>query len=77
MPLAHKLHTLCSISRWIESVLEVTLPSAVEFESALQNGVILCRLGMKLLPDDPMWSKVYDLDESKFKVSWRYVNCMV
>ena len=54
--------------RWLEGVLGVALPPATELESALQNGVILCRLGVKLLPDDPMWSKVYDLDESKFKV---------
>ena len=46
----------------------MSLPPATELEAALQNGVILCRLGAKLLPDDPVWGKVYDMDESKFKV---------
>ena len=41
---------------------------ATELEDALQNGVLLCRLGIKLLPDDPMWKKVYDIDQTKFKV---------
>ena len=60
--------TYIHVYRWLEAVLNISLPSATELESSLQNGVILCRLGMKFLPDDPMWNKVYDLDESKFKV---------
>jgi hypothetical protein len=61
----------------LEAVLHISLPPATELESALQNGVVLCRLGMKLLPDDPMWSKVYDLDESRFKakgLDYRYTD---
>ena len=54
--------------RWLEAVLGVSLPPATELEAALQNGVVLCRLGAKLIPDDPMWGKVYDMDQSKFKV---------
>jgi hypothetical protein len=50
------------------SVLDEELPSALELEEYLQNGVLLCKLAMKLLPDEPMWKKVYDLDQSKFKV---------
>ena len=52
----------------MESVLSEELPSALELEEYLQNGVLLCKLAMKLLPDEPMWKKVYDLDQSKFKV---------
>lgn len=44
------------------------LPPTTELEDALQNGVYLCRIGMALLPKDEMWKKVYDLDQSKFKV---------
>ena len=55
--------------RWLEAVLQESLPPVTELEGALQNGVVLCRLGMRLLPDDPMWAKVYDLDQSKFKVN--------
>ena len=52
----------------MESVLNEEVPSALELEEYLQNGVLLCKLAMKLLPDEPMWKKVYDLDQSKFKV---------
>lgn len=54
--------------RWMEAVLNEELPSTLQLEEYLQNGVILCKLTMKLLPDEPMWKKVYDLDQSKFKV---------
>lgn len=52
----------------METVLSETLPTALELEDYLQNGVILCKLAMKFLPDEPMWKKVYDIDQSKFKV---------
>ena len=52
----------------------MSLPPATELESALQNGVVLCRLGMKLIPNDPLWNKVFDLDESRYKVRV-YVLC--
>ena len=58
--------------RWLEHMLGETLPPVTELEDAFQNGVILCKLGMKLLPDDPAWRKVYDLDLEKFKVSCEY-----
>ncbi len=51
-------------------MLSCELPGAPALEETLQNGVILCKLGMKLLPDDQMWNRVYDLDQSKFKVSF-------
>lgn len=54
--------------RWVESVLDEDLPPTPELEDALQNGVYLCRIGMLLLPNEEMWKKVYDLDQSKFKV---------
>ena len=66
--LARLLSSLLVSYRWLELVLEEELPSDVKLEDALQNGVYLCRLGMVLLPNDEMWKKVYDLDQSKFKV---------
>ena len=45
-----------------------TLPPPMELENSLPNGVLLCALGKKLLPNDPMWKKVYDLDQARFKV---------
>lgn len=59
----------------METILNEELPSSLELEDYLQNGVLLCKLAMKLLPDEPMWKKVYDLDQSKFKVWCKYVMC--
>jgi len=50
-------------------VLSEPMPPAPHLEDGLQNGVVLCKLGMKLLPLDPMWKKVYDLQETRYKVS--------
>ena len=49
-------------------MLEESLPPATQLEDRLQNGVILCKMGMKLLPLDSMWKKVYDLEETRYKV---------
>ena len=45
-----------------------SLPPVTQLEDRLQNGVVLCKLGMKLLPLDSMWKKVYDLEETRYKV---------
>lgn len=52
----------------MEFVIGEELPPVLVLEDALQNGVYLCKLGMALLPHDELWRKVYDLDQSKFKV---------
>ena len=49
-------------------VLECSMPSLVEFENRLENGVLLCKLGEKYTPDATMWKKVYDKDEARFEV---------
>ena len=56
------------ITRWLESVLVESLPPVTQLEDRLQNGVVLCKLGMRLLPLDSMWNKVYDLEEKRYKV---------
>lgn len=52
----------------MEGIIREELPPVLELEDALQNGIYLCKLGMALLPDDDLWKKVYDIDQSKFKV---------
>lgn len=52
--------------KWMEGVIGETLPSSTEFENSLSNGVYLCKLGMKLLPDEAQWKRVYDLDQNKY-----------
>lgn len=59
-------------------MLSEPMPPAPHLEDGLQNGVVLCKLGMKLLPLDPMWKKVYDLQETRYKVSvWACVYVLV
>jgi len=60
-----KLH----FSRWVESVIQEPLPDAQQWEYSLCNGICLCKLGSKLLPDFPIWKKIYDIDQTRFKVN--------
>ncbi len=55
--------------RWIETCVEEELPPTTELEEALRNGVILCKLGHYYAPDVVPLRKVYDMDESKYRVS--------
>lgn len=41
-------------------MIKEVMPPLTEFEDCLANGVYLCKLGMALLPDDPVWKKVSD-----------------
>lgn len=56
---------LCS---WIESCVDEELPPTTELEQALRNGVILCKLGHYCDPEGLPLKKIYDLDESKYRV---------
>ena len=49
-------------------MIQETLPDAQQWEYSLCNGICLCKLGAKLIPDFPVWKKVYDPNESRFKV---------
>ena len=42
----------------MESIIGEELPPSTELEENLCNGVVLCKLGMKLFPDDPQWKRV-------------------
>ena len=57
------------LCRWIESCIDEELPPTTELEQALRNGVILCKLGHYCAPETLPLRKIYDLDESKYKVS--------
>ena len=56
------------LCRWVESVIQEALPDAQWWEYSLCNGICLCKLGRKLLPDFPVWKKIYDLDQTRFEV---------
>ncbi|XP_065909989.1 ras GTPase-activating-like protein IQGAP1 [Dysidea avara] len=54
--------------KWIETCIDEELPPTTELEQALRNGVILCKLGHFFAPDVLPKKRIYDLDESKYKV---------
>ena len=53
----------------MEACIEEELPLTTELEQALRNGVILCKLGHYCAPEVVPLRKIYDLDESKYRVS--------
>lgn len=53
----------------METLLRTPLPSVEDLEERLRNGVVLVQLGKVLLPNDPIWSRAYDLDESRYTVN--------
>ena len=55
--------------RWIEACIEEELPPTTELEEALRNGVILCKLGHYYAPEVLPIRRIYDLNETKYKVS--------
>lgn len=52
------MHACIVSCRWMESIIGEELPPLTELEENLRNGVVLCKLGMKLFPDDPQWKRV-------------------
>lgn len=42
----------------MEELIGDVLPPLQDFEDSLANGVYLCKLGMRLLPDEQHWKKV-------------------
>lgn len=53
---------------WMEACLKEELPSAVEFEESLRNGVYLAKLGNFIAPDILPLNKIYDIDLKRYKV---------
>ena len=52
--------------RWIETVLEKTLPEVTTFEANIRNGVVLAQLATYFSPDIVNVRKIFDVDESRF-----------
>ena len=54
--------------RWMEACLEDELPPTTAMEQALRNGVFLARLSHFFAPEVVPLKKIYDIDESKYRV---------
>uniref|UniRef100_G3WR35 IQ motif containing GTPase activating protein 3 n=1 Tax=Sarcophilus harrisii TaxID=9305 RepID=G3WR35_SARHA len=55
--------------RWMEACLKEELPSPVELEEGLRNGVILAKLGHCFAPDVVPFKKIYDLEQMRYKAT--------
>uniref|UniRef100_A0A669D6I7 IQ motif containing GTPase activating protein 2 n=1 Tax=Oreochromis niloticus TaxID=8128 RepID=A0A669D6I7_ORENI len=55
--------------RWMEACLEEDLPPTTELEEGLRNGVYLGKLAMFFAPKMVSEKRIYDRDQSRYKVS--------
>lgn len=67
------------VIRWMSSCIGEELPPASELEKSLQNGVFIAKLAMFFAPEKITAKKIYDFDESVYKVcaaldSARYIS---
>lgn len=58
-----------SISRWMEACLNEELPPTTELEEGLRNGVYLAKLGNFFSPKVVSLKKIYDREQTRYKVS--------
>lgn len=56
------------VYRWMEACLEEELPPTTELEEGLRNGVYLGKLGKFFAPTMVSEKKIYDRDQSRYRV---------
>lgn len=59
---------LCSPHRWMEACLDEELPPTTELEEGLRNGVYLAKLGNFFAPRTVSLKKIYDREQTRYKV---------
>lgn len=52
----------------MEACLKEELPSPVELEESLRNGVLLAKLGHCFVPAVVPWKKIYDVEQLRYQV---------
>uniref|UniRef100_A0A8C6J8G4 Uncharacterized protein n=1 Tax=Melopsittacus undulatus TaxID=13146 RepID=A0A8C6J8G4_MELUD len=55
--------------RWLEACLHEDLPSPMELEETLRNGVVLAKLGHCFAPTVVPLKKIYDPEQTRYKVT--------
>ncbi|KAM8814731.1 ras GTPase-activating-like protein IQGAP3 [Rhynchonycteris naso] len=55
--------------RWMEACLKEELPSPVELEESLRNGVLLAKLGHCFAPSVVPLKKIYDVDQLRYQAT--------
>ncbi|CAB3386555.1 Hypothetical predicted protein [Cloeon dipterum] len=53
--------------KWLECVLQITLPPSTELEENLRNGVVLAKLGHLIAPEVVSIDKIYDSEQSRYE----------
>ena len=56
---------------WMEACLKEELPSPVELEESLRNGVLLAKLGHCFAPSVVPLKKIYDAEQLRYQVGSR------
>lgn len=67
----HSCDQLCCYYtlRWMEACLNEELPAKTELEEGLRNGVYLAKLGNFFSPKVVSVKKIYDREQTRYKVS--------
>ncbi|XP_004480659.2 ras GTPase-activating-like protein IQGAP3 isoform X1 [Dasypus novemcinctus] len=55
--------------RWMEACLKEELPSPVELEESLRNGVLLAKLGHRFAPSVVPLKKIYDVEQLRYQAT--------
>uniref|UniRef100_A0A669EFY3 IQ motif containing GTPase activating protein 1 n=1 Tax=Oreochromis niloticus TaxID=8128 RepID=A0A669EFY3_ORENI len=58
----------CPPGRWMEACLDEELPPTTELEEGLRNGVYLAKLGNFFAPQTVSLKKIYDREQTRYKV---------
>lgn len=56
------------LCRWMEACLDEELPPTTELEEGLRNGVYLAKLGNFFAPRTVSLKKIYDREQTRYKV---------
>ena len=64
-------HSCSHALSWMEACLKEELPSPVELEESLRNGVLLAKLGHCFAPSVVPLKKIYDAEQLRYQVGSR------
>lgn len=64
-------HNYSHALSWMEACLKEELPSPVELEESLRNGVLLAKLGHCFAPSVVPLKKIYDAEQLRYQVGSR------
>lgn len=63
--------------RWIEACLNEDLPPTTELEEGLRNGVYLAKLGNFFAPNVVSLKRIYDREQTRYKVRLKFSEALI